>query len=209
MTPDTHVRLYRHELECAAYRSLSTDARALLIEFRSLYNPREGNCVFLSVRDMQRRLNVGQRRAQRARDELLDRGFIRMLKPGGFTRKTKHAAEFAITNEPLNPHQDGATAPKDFMKWMPQKKSSVAVATTDGSRSDYVSTPRAPQNPPLRSRSDYVNDETLPDYVADTATQIGYQGDPLFWGAMKTSGRLQLACLWSVLALSQPEQAAA
>jgi hypothetical protein len=158
---------------------------------------------------MQRRLNIGHRRAQRARDELLDRGFIRMLKPGGFTRKTKHAAEFALTHEPLNPHHDGATAPKDFMKWAPEKKSSVAVATTDGSRADYVSIPDALPKQALRSRSDYVNDKNTPHYVANTATQISYQGVPLFWGAVKTSGRLQLACIWAALALANPEQVAA
>lgn len=124
-----HVRLYRHELECDAYRSLSTDARALLVEFRALYKGQD-NRVYMSRREMQRRLGVGRYRAEAAREELLDRGFIRMLAKGSFSRKVRHASEYALTNEPLE-NKDGATPPKDFMKWQPQKNTGL-VSNPDG-----------------------------------------------------------------------------
>lgn len=126
-----HVRLYRHELECEAYRSLSPDARALLVEFRALYDGRE-NRVYMSVREIRRRLgNVGQKRAENARDELLEHGFIRLLQPGSFSRKARHAPEYALTNEPLS-NRDGATAPKDFMSWT--QKNTVLKTNTEAMR---------------------------------------------------------------------------
>lgn len=122
---EAHVRLYKHELTCAAYRTLSTDARALLVEMRALYSGGE-NRIFMSVRDaMDRMGGVCQRRAQRARDELLVRGWIQVLSPGGFSRKTPHATEFALNNEPLT-NAPGSLATKDFMRWQPN------LAVTEG-----------------------------------------------------------------------------
>ena len=112
---EAHVRLYRHELDSEAYRSLSPEARALLVEFRALYGGGD-NRVYMSRREMQRRLGVGRMRAEKARDDLADRGFIRLLTKGTFTRKARHASEYALTNEPIN-NGMGATAPKDYMRW--------------------------------------------------------------------------------------------
>lgn len=148
---ESHVRLYRHELNSAAYRSLSPDARALLIEFRALYGGDE-NRIFMSVREIMRRLNVSQKPAERARDQLLDRGFVRVLAFGSFKRKRRHATEYVLTNEPLET-TPGVTAPKDFMRW--RQKNTVADSTTDGSGIDYRDKPRKGKNPPHGSGIDY------------------------------------------------------
>ncbi|WP_353162808.1 hypothetical protein [Salinisphaera shabanensis] len=130
---EAHVRLYRHEHESPAYQSLSVEARALLVEFRALYNGGE-NRIHMSAREMKRRLNgIHQRRAARARDELLERGFIRLLAQGTFTRKARHATEYALTNEPLN---NNGLAPKDFMRWRPQQNTATTVDTL-GNHSGY------------------------------------------------------------------------
>lgn len=112
---ERHVRLYGHELNCPAYRALSTDARALLIELRWLYVGQK-NEVFLSIRDMMQQLNAGQKRAQKARDELLEKGWIAVIEQGGFNRKTRHATVYCLLNEPLDPQGKGK-APKDYMRW--------------------------------------------------------------------------------------------
>lgn len=127
---EAHVRLYRHELESPAYRSLCLAARALLVEMRALYDGRE-NRIHMSVREIERRLNCSQRTAQRARDELLDRGFIVLLEPASFARKVPHAPVYALTSEPLDPSRDGATATKDYMSWTPPKKNTVVDSATD------------------------------------------------------------------------------
>jgi|GEM_PF-3095094 len=139
---EAHVRLYRHEHESPAYQSLSTDARALLVEFRALYDGGE-NRIHMSVREIRRRLNVGQVVAVRARDELQDRGFIRLLTLGKFSRKARHATEYALTNEPLN---NNSLAPKDFMRWRPQKNT-VLMADTDGIDDRYRGDEPKARNP--------------------------------------------------------------
>lgn len=174
---EAHVRLYRHELECPAYRSLSTDARALLVEFRALYTGRE-NRIPMSVREIMRRLGVGQRRAQRARDELKDRGFIRELVSGGFSRNDRKATVYALTNEPLT-DRDGATAPKDFMSWTPQK-SIVAEMTTDCSQIEYSEGKESPPNGSHGSQIEYrkpVNQASHGSHSGYTDRLPGREGD--------------------------------
>lgn len=148
---EAHVRLYRHEIECAAYRSLSPDARSLLIEFRALYTGQQ-NRVFMSVRQMADRMGVGVRPATRARDQLIDRGFIRVLSRGAFSRKARHASEFMLTNEPPT-NTDGAVAPKDFMRW--QQKNTVSETDTDSVRNDYRGGSKPALKPPHGIRNDY------------------------------------------------------
>lgn len=117
---EAHVRLYRHELECPAYRRLSPNARALLIELRALYSPKKGdNCVFLSVRQIMARCNLTQRAAQRARDELVDRGWAKIAQRGSFDYKVRHATVFALENEPPN-LSNGSKPGKAYMRWQPE-----------------------------------------------------------------------------------------
>lgn len=153
---EAHVRLYQHELQSEAYRSLSPDARAMLVEFRALYDGRE-NRVHMSVREAMRRIDVGQRRAQQARDELMDRGWIRLLTPGTFTRKARHATEYALTNEPIG----SGAAPKDFMRWRPQKNT-VAVTTTDGSCDGYRGRAKEAKKTAHGSCDDYRQEQKPP-----------------------------------------------
>lgn len=115
---EAHVRMYRHELECAAWQTLSPDARALLIEMRALYRPAEGNVIFLSVREAMRRLGVGQRRAEAALDQLQERGWITLDTPGGFSRKTRHATSYRLENEPPTT-SPGSIPRKLYMSWNP------------------------------------------------------------------------------------------
>ncbi|MFT4046954.1 MAG: hypothetical protein QM661_09690 [Solimonas sp.] len=133
---ESHVRLYRYELQCPAYRALSTDARALLVEFRALYSGGE-NRLFMSVREMMERLGIGNHhRVRMARDELIKLGWLRELSPGSFNLKARHATEYALTNEPLT-GAPGSVPPKDFMRWQPpemtaSRKNTVVTSTTHG-----------------------------------------------------------------------------
>ncbi|WP_205742709.1 hypothetical protein [Onishia niordana] len=87
----------------------------MLVELRALYDGRT-NRIYMSVREAMRRLCVGRKLAEKALAELLDRGFIRVIEKGTFDRKIKHATIYALTNEPIE-DSDGATAPKDYMRW--------------------------------------------------------------------------------------------
>lgn len=116
---DAHVRLYWYELESPAYRILSTEARALLIELRSLYSPRTGdNHVFCGVRRIMKRCNLSQRAASRARDELIRTGWIVVIQHGGFNCKVRHSTVFALENEaPCN--SNGSSPRQTYMRWHP------------------------------------------------------------------------------------------
>lgn len=114
---EAHVRIYRHELECPAWRTLDPDARALLIELRALYQPTQGNIVFLSVREAMARLGIGQRRVQAAFRSLLDRCWITTHEQGSFSLKVRHATSYRLENEPSA--APGAVPSKAYMRWQP------------------------------------------------------------------------------------------
>lgn len=116
-TTESHVRIYAHELACVAYRTLSADSRALLIELRALYRPSQGNVVFLSVREAMARLGAGQRRVQNAIAELTERHWISIETPGGFNLKTRHATTYRLENEAGS--APGARPSKTYMSWRP------------------------------------------------------------------------------------------
>jgi|GEM_PF-4656421 len=198
---DAHVRVYGWELSLPAYRTLSTDARALLVEFRALYGVRE-NRVYMSVREAQARLGeVGQRRAQGAIKELVERGWVRVIEKGAFSRKTKKATVYALTNEPLT-NSEGATAPKDYTHWTP-RKFTVAEMTTNGSPNDYREVSEGGQKQRNSSQNDYCKSEKAHFTVVKTATQIDYQAERsavlLMLSASNLSAEIQTAAIFCLM----------
>lgn len=146
------MRLYRHEIESIAYRALSCDARALLVEVRARFTG-SSNRIFMSAREMASRMGAGPRRAARARDELVQKGFIKVLAPGAFSRKAgpRRATEYALLHEPL----DGETvAAMTFMRWG-AKKSTVLNLTTVGVHSEHGRPPGGDSKPIDCSQSEY------------------------------------------------------
>lgn len=200
---EAHVRLYRHELESPAYQSLSPEARALLIEFRALYGGRE-NRVYMSIRVMRKRLNnIGQVRAERARDELIDRGFIRMTTQGSFSRKCRHATEYALTHEPLE-NKDGAIAPKDFMRW--RQKNTVSIASTDGTDSEYQS--HNSDRGKHRHGSDNEYRQSLHGHIHGTDSEYTDRlprGTEFIGVAIAADSNVQFKPIIAALPTSQPE----
>lgn len=182
---DAHVRLYGWELGSSAYRSLSPDARALLVEFRSLFSGRE-NRVFFSIRDMMEKLGgTGQTRAINARDELLDRGWIREIERGSFHRKTRLATVYALTNEPIH-QQDGQVAPKDYMRWK-SRETTAAKLDTDSTDAEYRVPAEKADYVAGGYESGYRQSKKARSTVTATDAQIGYQAQlvslPLFHAA--------------------------
>ena len=169
---EPHVRMYSHEMKSAAWRTMDPDARALLVEVRSLYDGRN-NRIHMSVREAMRRLGIGQGRAQKALATLLERGWIRVIEKGTFNRKTRHASVYALENEPIE-ERDGAVAPKSFMRWA-AGKNTVAITTTDGIQGDYREPSRKPTEGPDGSRDEYRDRDSEESTVLKTTTQISYQ----------------------------------
>lgn len=169
---EAHVRLYAHELACPAWRALTPDARALLIELRAVFSPKSGdNRVFLSIREAMDRIGVGQRRAAAARDELIERGWITIAERGAFARKVRHATVYALEN--LGPAGDERDAAKPFLRWQPGPRfSTVAKSARHGSRDSYRDQSGAPEKGSHGSRDSYRRGDSEPITVAGTATQI-------------------------------------
>jgi hypothetical protein len=83
-----HIQLTYRLLESPAYRSLSPNARALLVELAMLYNGSNNGCLYLSVRDAAARLGLGSlKSAQEALNELQALGLIEMVQDAHFKVK--------------------------------------------------------------------------------------------------------------------------
>lgn len=94
-----YVDLYLHEIESPAYRSLSGDAVALLLEFRLLHNGND-DVVHMSVREVMSRCGMGQRRAQNAIAALVEHGWIRLLVKGSLQNKQASLYEVPLYRGP-------------------------------------------------------------------------------------------------------------
>ena len=83
------ARLEHSLLESAAFRSLSPNARALLIEFTRMDNGRNNGEIWLSVRDAAALMGVANTKSSSAAlSELQDMGFIVMTKDAHFNIKS-------------------------------------------------------------------------------------------------------------------------
>lgn len=82
--------MLRHRLlNSAAYRSLSPNARSLLIELAMIENGQNNGELYLSVRDAAARMGVADTKAaSRAFEELKELGFIAVTKDAHFAVKT-------------------------------------------------------------------------------------------------------------------------
>lgn len=87
------VRLDYRMLHCNAYRSLSPNARSLLIELTMLYNGSNNGSLYLSVRDAAHRMGVADLTAAgRAFDDLVGLGFITMTQESHFRVKAAESS---------------------------------------------------------------------------------------------------------------------
>lgn len=119
-----HVRLHLYMLNSPAYLSLSTQARAALIEIARRYNGRNNGFIGASVRSLAERCRIAPGTACKALDDLQERGFIECVTPGGFSRKTRHASEWRLTWFSCN--LTNASPQKPFMRWQPEKRNTVS-----------------------------------------------------------------------------------
>jgi DNA-binding Lrp family transcriptional regulator len=115
---------------CAAYRSLTLKARALVTELLDIHNGGNNGDIGLSVREAAKRCGVSSPTAMGAFDELIEKGFIKRMKPGSFSNRTKLATKWQLTWLPCN--VTNALPTKDFMrrsqKWTPRSSQKEGTA---------------------------------------------------------------------------------
>jgi hypothetical protein len=126
-------------LDCAllgsdAYRSLSTGARALLIEFGRLFYGDNNGELFMSQRKAAEMVGVSNHvTASRYLRELEEKGFIRARIKGSFDNKTRLATVWVLTHFSYN----GQPPTRDFTRWRapPEQKQRAQKSTVTGPKS--------------------------------------------------------------------------
>lgn len=115
------VRLGYNLLTTNAYRSLSPNARSLLVELTMLYNADNNGSLYLSVRDAAYRLGVADlTAASRAFDDLLELGFIQMTKKAHFFVKAGEASRARCWRLTWLPGPGRKIATWDFLEREPE-----------------------------------------------------------------------------------------
>jgi hypothetical protein len=117
-----HVRLEHSVLRTAAYRSLTPNARALLMEFAMLENGKNNGELFMSVRDAADRMGVGDpHTAGAALAELESAGFIALTKEAHFAVKAASGSRSRCWRLTWQSVPALSAAPtNDFTRWQPQ-----------------------------------------------------------------------------------------
>jgi hypothetical protein len=114
---DKFVMLTEDLLRTAAYRSLSANARALLVELIRRFNGSNNGYISMSVREAAKLCGYSARPAMKALKDLRGRGFIKSRMKGSFDRKVRHASEWELTFHPV-----GNSIPThDYLKWKPSE----------------------------------------------------------------------------------------
>jgi hypothetical protein len=84
-------------LRTPAWQSLLPPARCALIELLNLYNGSNNGRIAMSARGLAERLHISRATAARALNDLSERGFIEVVRRGGFSCKRKLASEWRLT----------------------------------------------------------------------------------------------------------------
>jgi hypothetical protein len=120
---DAHFRLYDWMHRSLAYRALTCVERCIYqeIEMRYFGAGTNNGSIGFSVRMGMKACHTSINTASRALHRLVELGFIECVTPGGFSRKTPHAAEWRLTRAKCD--VTGAPATKRFMNWKPAEES--------------------------------------------------------------------------------------
>lgn len=133
------IVLTHHLLETPAWRTLPVYERAAYIEVAQLYNTANNGYLGMGVRRLAERLGVSVNKAHWCIQELIQRGFLEVAEPSGFSRKDRTATEFRLTQYACD--RTNQLPSKAFQNWRPpppEKKSTVARRERTVAPSDTV-----------------------------------------------------------------------
>jgi hypothetical protein len=104
-------------MDLPAWATLTPVAQALLVNLLTRYRPLEPNAFEISDREATRLINCARNTASKALADLVDRGWMRVVRVGRIRGpKAKRASVYALT---AFPEELGAPAAKDFLRWQP------------------------------------------------------------------------------------------
>jgi hypothetical protein len=132
---DRFVRLSYRLLTSNAYRSLSPNARSLLVELGMLYNGDNNGSLYLGVRDAAHRMGVADlTAASRAFDDLKALGFVEMTRDSHFSVKAAESARARCWRLTWQPGPGRKIATWDFMEREPEPKTPARKRMERGQR---------------------------------------------------------------------------
>lgn len=129
------VRLDYRLLTSNAYRSLSPNARSLLVELAMLYNGDNNGSLYLGVRDAAHRLGVADlTAASRAFDDLKALGFLQMTQDAHFSIKAGEGSRARCWRLTWQPGPGRKIATWDFIEREPEPKTTSRKRMERGQR---------------------------------------------------------------------------
>lgn len=108
-------------MQSEAWRHLSGSAVKVLLALAAIEKGDNNGEFFLSVRTGAERTGLGKDAVNRALHELQDKGFIYCATPGGFSRKTPHAACWGLTWVAGTKGSEHRAPSHAYEKWRPKK----------------------------------------------------------------------------------------
>lgn len=136
------VLLHRGVTNSDAWRSLSCEAKALLIDIWARHNGRNNGQLGYGHREAKHNLRIGSKKAAEAFGQLEDRGFIVARTKSSFNWKTGAGAGLATQWELTAERCDGRPPSRRYRDW--KKESTAPEASSTGTRAGSRSNPKAP-----------------------------------------------------------------
>lgn len=118
------VLLFNHMLNSPAGLSLTPHEMALLIRVLQLYKGGNNGRLFLSARDAAKLTNMNKNTAAKSLRSLVDKGFLEVTTPGGFSTNGGKATCYEIT---CHPPRQGKPPKNTFQRWRPYDEKNIVV----------------------------------------------------------------------------------
>ena len=107
------------QLRSPAWRSLSGAAVRVWLELHTRFNGANNGAVRLSYAEAADALGIGKATAQRAFQNLQDKGFLVLEKEGNWYHRQAH--EWRLTTKPTNGPKGRASPTNEWRQWKPEK----------------------------------------------------------------------------------------
>lgn len=148
-------------MKSEAWLDLSGNAVKLLVRLAMLSEGNNGwghrdlsGELFLSEREAAATIGVSRNTASRAFDELIDHGFLRVVRVGHFQVKVRVATAWRLTFQPYPRSHQGPT--NEWREWRLEQKSRAQNLNGSGAKIGHMSRnplPTGPKIAPVKSRN--------------------------------------------------------
>jgi len=166
------IQLFRYVLDSPAYISLSSTARAVLIEVNHAYNGSNNGRIILSERKLAERLGCERKPVRHALRMLIDRGFIEPRVKGAFSVKFRRATEWRLNDRRCD--VTGVEQSQAFLRWQNPDPDGQLKSKTRGSKRPTYGVKKTPLRTLGRCRNGGQKDPTMSKSTGVKKTPLLY-----------------------------------